>query len=559
MAAPQGLIEYAGINQPLSAQFTLTHGITPSVAIIYCAPQRNIVWKVGPMVISYGGARITFHDCTADKISVEVDQQGFETWAVHVLDRRWKWKETGRISGYYNVRRGTDEIIEGTERTPRELAKLCLEAMGETRFDVSALPEEPRPEIEWDYDLPAEALARLCDDYGCRVTLQLNNSVRIVKAGVGNTLPVDAFATAAGEEPNPPERPDVLIFTAGRTRYQIDLDLEPVGIDEDGDVKPIDELSYIPEVDGTKTWKYVDIPFFNDIEKEDYREFAKQSVFFWYRIKLPNKFKLPGVKDAIEETDRILPLEQEQIETWMVGDRKEPRPAWVFGIFYEGLERVDSNVDKLYQDLSNKPKAIYAGQWELDTATGIVKFGEPVYRLNDDDTSDIYIEPAVLRLRTSFGLRDADNRGWLRREISRKMQGPKAGTLPRYVVRDDVAQQYYYFYSRHGRRLLSNQKEVDRQAKYYLDAAQREYEFNSPASVSYAGFRAINVDGAIQQVTWSVNDDGYAITRASRNREELLIVPTYKERRQFERLREALRKDRETERQKDEKQKKGRA
>jgi hypothetical protein len=77
--------------------------------------------------------------------------------------------------------------------------------------------------------------------------------------------------------------------------------------------------------------------------------------------------------------------------------------------------------------------------------------------------------------------------------------------------------------------------------------------------VSYAGFRPINLDGAIQQVTWALDESGFARTRASRNREELLYVPSYKERRAMEKVREALKKERETERQKSEKAKKAQA
>ena len=64
----------------------------------------------------------------------------------------------------------TSKIRPGTEKKPQALATLCLQAMGEDDYDVSALPNDARPEIDWSYQNPAEALQQLCDKLGCRVT-----------------------------------------------------------------------------------------------------------------------------------------------------------------------------------------------------------------------------------------------------------------------------------------------------------------------------------------------------------------------------------------------------
>jgi hypothetical protein len=41
-------------------------------------------------------------------------------------------------------------------------------------------------------------------------------------------------------------------------------------------------------------------------------------------------------------------------------------------------------------------------------------------------------------------------------------------------------------------------------------------------------------------VTWNLSDDGYATTRASRNREDALVIPSYGERRMMERMKDML-------------------
>ena len=85
---------------------------------------------------------------------------------------------------------------------------------------------------------------------------------------------------------------------------------------------------------------------------------------------------------------------------------------------------------------------------------------------------------------------------------------------------------------------LTRQREAEakKQAQYYLDAIEAEYRPVVPASFSYAGFQRIQPDGAIQQVTWTVDASGYATTQASRHREDVRLAPTYAEKRFNERI-----------------------
>lgn len=553
MSAPQGLAHFGGITSLLSASYTLTHGITPGVCTLYVPPQPGMIFRSSPLVFTYGPTTITFLDCILDRIAAEHGNDGKTIWALHIFDRRWKWKFAGRISGYYNVRRGGEKIVDGTEATPQQLARLCLEAMGETRFDVSRIPDKARPEIDWDYTLPADALARLCDTLGCRVVLRLNGSVSIELAGVGNALPVGGDVLAESMEADPSEWPDSLVFTAGRTRYQHNFRLEAVGRDKDNVIKPIDDLSYIPtKANGLHSWEVGDVEDFNSVSDVKFREFAKESVFRWYRIKTP--IKTSTGENNLEDLDRILPIEDVQVETWKVDEREEPRPAWVYGKYnskMEGGRPFDPNVE---DDLANFPRSLYTRGFTVETATGVVKFSEPVYLVEDG-----IVLPADLRLRTACGIREKETRGWIRHEVQRRMPGVRTGSKPRYLIHDDVALQYYYNYVQPGEGIVDNKADVEKQAEYYLDAAQRAYQWTSPASVSYAGLKAINPDGAIQQITWTIDRKGYATTRASRNREELMVVPSYKERRFIERLQVALQRDEKTGRQKQADQDKARA
>ena len=126
----------------------------------------------------------------------------------------------------------TQLTIINTERTPKELATLCLNtAMNETGFVLDGLPDLVRPTVMWDYENPANALQALCDDLGCRIFLGLDNKVHIkCKAGVGEALPTDGILRPSFTI-DPPDMPDTIAVACAGTRHQLDLQLESVALD----------------------------------------------------------------------------------------------------------------------------------------------------------------------------------------------------------------------------------------------------------------------------------------------------------------------------------------
>ena len=77
---------------------------------------------------------------------------------------------------------------------------------------------------------------------------------------------------------------------------------------------------------------------------------------------------------------------------------------------------------------------------------------------------------------------------------------------------------------------------MDQQTNYYIDAAIKELYGQQPQSRSYAGLKWIQLDGAIQQVSFEVGMGGCK-TRAARCNDVDTSVPTYEERRFYERIR----------------------
>lgn len=538
MNAPQALALWNGVPGIMSFSMTMGQGIEPSFASMTIPPLRGQAPLDGDLTMIWAGQSIVFRRCRIESIEVNRGPGGEELWTLRIMDRRWWWRKCQRISGFYNVRRGDgDEVDPDTLKRPRELAKLCLEAMLEQRPDVSALPDATFPEITWDYANPAQALSDLCESLGCRVVLTLQDRVRIVRVGEGLELPLRPLMDG-GATFDPPDPPGKLVIVTNRTQWQGDFPLEAVGLELDHTVVPVDELSYCPKVGGAKTWRFSDIDHFQDVSDPKARAFAQTSVYRWFRIKSP--VTLPGLKDKLDVW-RILPLLDRQVERQKMADgRKQALPPWVFGRWWPGFEDGEPATDAFEPDLRNKPKGLYTHGFDLDTETGIVKASRPLIRMTLDTrvATGRLVFPPELWLRIAVNVRDEDTRGWRRMEFERKPGGYIANrATSQFVLKDDLQPQFFHDWK--TKRDVANVREIEKAANEYLDGELRKYLPDQSGTITYPGLVRWECDGAIQQVAWSI-DDGYPTTRVSRNREELTGTTSYAERRLFARIDRAL-------------------
>lgn len=563
--ATHAFITFNGVNAHLDANFTFTHGIAPSQLQIRIPPNPR-VQDGGTLAVVFGGTRLEFPDCKVDRVDCLRNADGLMVWTLTILDRRWKWKECGAISGYYNVREGESadaaagipkQVKKGTEKNARALAKLCLEAMGETGFSVTQVPDDIFPETEWDYERPAEALAKLADTIRFRVVLNYRrNRVELWPDGVGQKLTtqgaIDYQLTV-----DPPERPDSLIFVGSRALWEYDLELEAVARDALGKYHPLNThaIPYLPpdNIEGSFFWNF-DPEFCNAIADtpitgvhgiKTYRDLAKADVYRKYRIKVP--FTVGN--EQVGELDRILPLLSTRLHIDTRGEHLKPKPPVVWGLFSRG-----NAAPEYFQELANprsklevvnppKDMTIEDG-FQVDEKTGIVALDKATFQWGkrlggirvDGRTVDWpFMKPAKLWLRIGFGVRDKETRGWIHKEITRRSSQRKFGTRPRYIKAEDAI----YHTIRGQQRDTANDKDYEKMAKHYLDQAEREYEPRDPCAATYAGILPIATDGAIQQITWSITDSG-ATTRVSRNREEPVLGLTYDEQRLYQQLRQKL-------------------
>ncbi|WP_298869236.1 hypothetical protein, partial [uncultured Gimesia sp.] len=293
-----GSVSYPGIVHIVGARYTRSHGIAPGVCMIEMAPQtlnskdKNYV-KIeqnGYLKFQFdtvetktdsGGFATTKEDtiqilmqgCRTDKAALRRAENN-EIWQIPIFDRRWKWK-FGSFSGHWNIKKN-GVIEKRKEKTSRELADLCLEAMGELNYDTKDLDEleklkklkyrkAVRPEVHWDRIAPAQALEDLVNSVGYRVCLGWDDRVRIRRAGEGALLSTDDLMSG-GFESDLPEVPDSITVVGNHTMHETAWELEAVGLDVDGMWKPIDHLSYRPF--GKNGWAISSPPNFFGIEQD---------------------------------------------------------------------------------------------------------------------------------------------------------------------------------------------------------------------------------------------------------------------------------------------------
>ncbi len=279
-----GVASWPGVISVVSCSYTTSHGISPGSATLTILPQDNFPDETGTLVIGDGEGKIVLPDCKIDGLSVQMGDGGF-VWCLRIVDRRWKWTGLGQVSGNYNMLDPHAKLRPWSIQSPTELAKLCLDAMGETGYTIDLPPgltsdigkdfgrRNPpwigvipvtgtNPPVVWTQDPPAQALQNLVEQFGRHVIYQWRtNSILIAipgqssgGAGVtssGGPLPDGSIAR---ESPSisAPETPSGVAVAGAPTRYQGRFRLEAVGEDWDGSYRAINQLSYAPKTAGAK-------------------------------------------------------------------------------------------------------------------------------------------------------------------------------------------------------------------------------------------------------------------------------------------------------------------
>lgn len=561
MTGPQATVTFGDVVGIEECRFTLLRGVQPSrgVLVTPIINQTLTSGTIADLVIAYNGSTLTLADCIVVESHVETGPGG-QTLQIIVEDRRWRWKYSEAF-GRYNVRKESDAILEQIkyEKTPQELATILFGAMGESGYDVTALPNDARPFVEWRNARADLELGALLQDLGCDVAPDLSDGTfKVVKVGTGANLPADGTIEHASWSVTAAATPDVIRAVSEATRYQVTLILEPVGVDTDSKVKHVDDLSYMP-ANGGAGWSIEDPDFFDGVtgtytdpesgETRKKRDLALSTVWRMYRVKhvvsdaddellQPQAFA-DAVADgvpALTNINQLLPLLPTLNSTYVdpEDDLEKPRRPYVFASWYDS--DFGEETDGLPQDLVGN---IYGARWpygfNVDLERGIVNFGQPVYLI--DDTTWL-VAPAEIWLTAVVA---AD---WLNLNqkvyygLSRVKSGVVTPTMPLVVQVPDVALKYW---EKMDGTITSNQTEVDAELDHYLDALEDTLVDREGGTGTYADLLTVSPDGAIEQIEWVVNSQGMT-TRIARFTQLAGYVPSYKDlQRSARREREALR------------------
>lgn len=505
---------FTGIDSIESANFTLSHGASPSSGVIVMFPQAATPPQTGTLRLGNDGEEVSFFDCLIDDPTMKADSGGMKI-TLKVYDRRWRWKFKS-ITGKYNTRSKADstKIQPNCEKTPQELATLLFQALGESNFDVSALPNFTRPEVEWFEDNPAEELEELVEDLGCRIVPKMGDRFAIEPLGQGAGIPGD-FLMSRSQGFNPEPIPEKLRMVTGPVVFQQRFELEAVGKDTDGKIKLINNLSYKPAAGWEKESPYAILPSVTD---EKIRELAEETVFRWYRIR--EEITVVGNSKTTSRRD-ILPVrgnlvdEEADDEGVMV-----PKKAVVDGKFYDdhALSAIDSTKFIEVKD-----------GWTLDEKRGIVQF-QNFKVLIDDTTGET--TPAEMRLLCSFTCRETESQSEVKYIYNRPLSRGVPNTGALIQKKDELTPTVKEQYNTSGSVIqppVNNLQKLDSEINYYLDAMEAGLNPSAVDDGEYPGIRGIEPNGAILQVGWEVVSGQGAKTRASYNTEHDVTVPTYKE------------------------------
>jgi hypothetical protein len=550
-----GRATYPGLKSFISADYTVSHGTSPSlVSITFDTNQDiNAIAPIGDVIFTDGKRTLPIKDCIAADLKL-IKNDGY-VYQMSLYDRRWKW-QFGGFDGRFNERDNAGKIRPETKLSVHEIAVLLLKAMGEKdgSWDLGDLPnpidEDQLPPFNWEAENPAKALSEVADAFNCRVVFQpITNRVLIAFTGSGKDLPDKDF-TEYVPGMSKPVKPSKMEFVGGPLAFMAALLLDPMAEELDGSIVPLNDVSYKPVGGWTKGVP----PFFSNVQLsskyaalgkklDDCKAAAKKSVWRYYRTTARSiddqPFTIPGLAEilpdlAITEDWQVVPLDH------IIGTKRDENrvlysdPPKVYGEHYDGNSRSNNS----------GPEALVKSSFQVDSARGLVIFDNYVRKFNNTTATvtgflDFEITPggtgpADIVLVTSVYVRDPETRQVVRFRSPLTIAEDR-DTPPQIVRREDIQYSHIVDY-RIGVWDYTNPRdnfdEVAKAADEILTQAD-DYDRIFPESYAYPRIELIEPDGAISQVTWSVS--GACSTRASRNGEHSRYVPPFKVQRGKER------------------------
>jgi hypothetical protein len=591
---------WAGIPLALlQFHYSVGHGTSPGIlsAII---PAQDVTQfpRIGTLTISDNvNPPIAFQGCRLTQVDPAGDNDSL--LRLHWTDRRIAWAN-GAVDGFFNqrdpypdpfmedrvvierqgqeggwlglgpkravIRRFKPDavnivngpFIQGTERTPVDMMKVCLAALYETGAVINKIPLAARPEANWLGVPPAQALQSVADKVGARVVFQPVANRILVDVPDGSAIVREDVPYVSSQQGfKPPDPPPAIRVIGSPILWGDWYELEPVGYEADGRIVHISKLSYQP-VEGwakfSPGYHHVKCVQGDSPDLNTSKALAKQFVWRMWRH---NGFAigLDGVSDPRINWSRIVWNRQLELQDKLSLPEKDAtgnfktKPAKLWG-------QVFNKRSKQGQGLNFEKLTELEHPFSVDTARGLVITQDPVYFLNKNapEQGNFYAEPQPhLYLRTSAKIRNAEHMQYVHGQWVKFFGPPQRGVPEATVIRNELTPVFNADRdtdpAANGlprfklRELQSNLDELDAAAKYYIAGEAAKYYTKPTASRSYVGWLAIDPNANISEVSWSVGPDGRPTTTISVGVEHTTWLPGYPERRRNESMLTFLKED----------------
>lgn len=562
-----------------SFSYTCSHGISPGVASLTIPVQRlQEVPRNANLLFGDTKNMVRLHDCLIDRWSFPT-AGGEKTVTLSILDCRWRW-QYGVVSGSFNERDNHGRTKPAFRKSPLDLLRYAFSRIPfkPQKLVIRGLnqPKDPNtwPAVVWRQENAARAFASLADQFGLRVVYQpVRNQVLLTPIGVGVAPPRrDWISRQDGATPQ--NYPNILTASTDENYRQVAFALEAVGLDVDGSVHPINDLTYCPE----EGWSSVNPPVWarvvrrvgeerrlrrkNKLHKDDgaVRALAVESVYRWYRLTTqdPADFrkplKVPGYGE-VKSIDDVL-LAQGILDHSLDEKTLTIHPPEVYGSYFYGGNAGGIN------SAQDQPILV---PFVVDAERRLIRFDRPVCRVNNKgdsggiigyakdgfkkaDTSvatgshnsalPVLLISARFRHRFTHEIQPAVSRLRLSKGTMEQVSHPPGLMYVEIAEYDNATWKV--------KQREDNLESFARHAMWAMRAKASEWEYKQTAGVSHAGTLFIDPDGLIHQVTWTVGGGTPIGTQYSLNSEHAWYQSSYPVRRQaeiakgvFEELRES--------------------
>ena len=180
------------------------------------------------------------------------------------------------------------------------------------------------------------------------------------------------------------------------------------------------------------------------------------------------------------------------------------KPAAVYGSVMQ-MTRTFGGIIFPLLPFNSAPGSQVFVPFTIDPVWQLVAFSDHVYFYEDGR----FTRP-FLALQTAVAVRDADTNQIVRFQQIVPLPGQNAVTLPRMELHEDIQVNVTTLYGPTNNLLAVTILETDpyARASFYLAGLAAQYRFADAQTVEYNGIRVIDLDGAIQQVSWSVGAGG---------------------------------------------------